>query len=259
MVLLLATVAWAAQTINDDLLVNGWVKASGKISIFGSQSYTAPFTGWSGNSHFIVVRQPTPVSSGLCAGFIFSNNQTSGAYKNVAQLMFLNEAKSGSEKRVGQILVSTEGTQGGRMQFRTYDGATGTTAMIIAANGDITCSGEVSANVVEITSDRDAKENIEPLDSREVLEKVAALPMSTWSYKREDGAVRHMGPMSQDFSAAFGLGKSDTRITTVDADGVALAAIQGLNQKLEQRDAQVQALQREVDALKAVVANLIEK
>lgn len=44
----------------------------------------------------------------------------------------------------------------------------------------------------------------------------------------------HIGPMAQDFNAAFQLGESDRAITTVDADGVALAAIQGLNQKLEQ-------------------------
>ena len=41
-----------------------------------------------------------------------------------------------------------------------------------------------------------------------------------------------MGPMAQDFYAAFGLGSGDTTITSLDPDGVALAAIQGLNQKL---------------------------
>lgn len=44
----------------------------------------------------------------------------------------------------------------------------------------------------------------------------------------QDASVQHMGPMAQDFHAAFGLGDDDTRITTVDPDGVALAAIQGV-------------------------------
>ncbi len=54
------------------------------------------------------------------------------------------------------------------------------------------------------------------------------LPISKWSYKVEDGSVRHIGPMAQDFAAAFGLGSDDRSIGTVDADGVALAAMQAL-------------------------------
>jgi len=45
--------------------------------------------------------------------------------------------------------------------------------------------------------------------------------------------------MARDFHAAFGLGESEKRINTVDADGVALAAIQGLNQKLEEKDREI--------------------
>ena len=58
-----------------------------------------------------------------------------------------------------------------------------------------------------------------------------------------------MGPMAQDFHAAFGLGANDVTIATVDADGVALAAIQGLNDKLE----------RENEALKKRLADLEAK
>ena len=50
------------------------------------------------------------------------------------------------------------------------------------------------------------------------MASVAALPLSTWSYKSQDKSVRHLGPMAQDFRAAFGVGENDT-ITTVDADG----------------------------------------
>lgn len=81
-------------------------------------------------------------------------------------------------------------------------------------------------------SDRNSKQRFEPVDAQAVLAKVAALPLSTWQYKSQDASVRHIGPMAQDFKAAFAVGESDTGITTIDADGVALAAIQGLNQKL---------------------------
>src|SRR5882672_2126218 len=81
-------------------------------------------------------------------------------------------------------------------------------------------------------SDRNLKENFERVDSRAVLEKVAALPVSSWNYK-SDQSSRHLGPMAQDFYAAFGVGPDDKHITTVDESGVALAAIQGLNEKVQ--------------------------
>ncbi|MGO8925945.1 MAG: tail fiber domain-containing protein [Limisphaerales bacterium] len=82
-------------------------------------------------------------------------------------------------------------------------------------------------------SDRNAKDHLTPVNSQTVLAQVAALPLTTWSYKTEPG-VRHVGPMAQDFYNAFGVGEDDKHITEVDEGGVALAAIQGLNQKLEE-------------------------
>jgi hypothetical protein len=58
-----------------------------------------------------------------------------------------------------------------------------------------------------------------------------------------------MGPMAQDFYAAFGLGLGDTTIDTVDADGVALASIQGLHTLIEEKDARITDLEAENDAL----------
>ncbi len=77
-------------------------------------------------------------------------------------------------------------------------------------------------------SDRNVKTNIAPLDDAAVLDKVAALPISRWSYKTEHG-VRHVGPMAQDFYAAFKVGEDDKHITSIDEDGVALAAIKALH------------------------------
>ena len=93
-------------------------------------------------------------------------------------------------------------------------------------------------------SDRTAKTDFEAVDVAQVLDRVAALPMQTWRYRTEAADVRHLGPMAQDFRAAFGLGDDERRITTVDLDGVALAAIQGLH-------AQNEALRAELDEVKA--------
>jgi len=114
-----------------------------------------------------------------------------------------------------------------------------------------------------VASDRAGKEDIVPIDAADVLAKVAAMPLSTWKWKTESGPVRHMGPMAQDFHAAFGLGDSDARIVTVDADGVALAAIQGLNAKLEatvtEQNAQIDALRRANDELRQSVDMMLKR
>ncbi len=77
-------------------------------------------------------------------------------------------------------------------------------------------------------SDRTLKTRVVPLDDAAILDKVAALPVSEWSYTSERG-VRHVGPMAQDFYAAFGVGEDDRHITSIDEDGVALAAIKALH------------------------------
>ncbi len=85
-------------------------------------------------------------------------------------------------------------------------------------------------------SDRAAKENFRKVDGRRILERLAAIPIETWNYKSQNDAVRHIGPMAQDFHAAFGVGHDDKRISTIDTDGVALAAIQGLHQLVREKE-----------------------
>jgi hypothetical protein len=123
------------------------------------------------------------------------------------------------------------------------------------------CEGGATFNgTISAPSDRNLKQDFQPLDGREVLAKVAALPIQSWAYKY-DASKRHIGPVAQDFQAAFGLnGGDDKSITTVDADGVALAAIQGLNQKVEEtlkeKDARITALETELAKLKQMVEKL---
>jgi hypothetical protein len=117
--------------------------------------------------------------------------------------------------------------------------------------------GTVQATAYITTSDRNAKQNIAPVEPQAILAKVAALPISTWQFKAEPNGT-HIGPMAQDFHAAFGLGNTDTGIMTVDADGVALAAIQALaqrNDELGRMNAEIkkenESLRKEIEAIKA--------
>ncbi len=86
-----------------------------------------------------------------------------------------------------------------------------------------------------------------------------------------------MGPMAQDFYTAFGLGRGDPTITSVAPDGVALAAIQGLNEKLEsgkqkaetrmetleqtlqQKETEITELKSQLSELKQLVRSVNEK
>jgi Chaperone of endosialidase len=108
-----------------------------------------------------------------------------------------------------------------------------------------------------VVSDRNAKKNFQPVDTVAVLEKLAAIPIERWNYQWEkDSDVPHLGPMAQDFKGAFYPGRDDKTISMLEFDGVALAALQGLNQKLEEKDVEIQALKQSVAELKQLVSQL---
>lgn len=127
---------------------------------------------------------------------------------------------------------------------------------------EVTAYGDVTAHSFNSTSDRNAKENFAEISPEKILAKVASIPISQWNFKGQHRDVEHIGPMAQDFHAAFGLnGGDDKHINMTDEGGVALAAIQGLNQKVEsddqslvnrlqQRDAEIDALKQQTETLK---------
>jgi hypothetical protein len=105
-------------------------------------------------------------------------------------------------------------------------------------------------------SDRNLKDNFAAVDGQEVLARLAKVPVTSWNYKSQDPSIRHMGPMAQDLYTAFGLGEDDTHISTVDADGVALAAIQGLYAENQALKAEVAAQQQQLDEVTTRLAAL---
>jgi hypothetical protein len=109
-------------------------------------------------------------------------------------------------------------------------------------------------------SDQNVKKNFVPVNGEEVLNKLAAVPVEKWNYKWEtDSSTPHIGPMAQAFKAAFYPGRDDKSITTLEFDGVELAAIQGLNQKLNEKDAEIQDLKQSLAELTKLVQSLAEK
>src|SRR5690348_4374220 len=100
-------------------------------------------------------------------------------------------------------------------------------------------------------SDRNKKANFAAVNAREVLGRVVSLPIETWNYLSQGPAIRHIGPMAQDFHTAFGVGEDDTHINMVDANGVALAAIQGLYQLVQEQEMQLTVLAARLATLEA--------
>ena len=89
-----------------------------------------------------------------------------------------------------------------------------------------------------------------------MLRKLASVPVSTWSYRSQDDSIRHIGPMAQDFFRAFGVGEDRRRIASVDADGVALAAIKGLHRELQAERRRRHEQERRLARLEARLAAL---
>ncbi len=123
-----------------------------------------------------------------------------------------------------------------------YDGPNGAGCNLSAGGGSWNCS-----------SDRNLKDDITPIDSRSVLERVAQLPITQWKMKGEPAGLKHIGPMAQDFYVAFGLGDNDRYIGLGDGQGVALAAIQALYQAVREKDQQIEQLQKRLERLEAAV------
>lgn len=118
-------------------------------------------------------------------------------------------------------------------------------------------SGNVYATSFNASSDRNLKENFSQVSPREVLDKVTALPITRWNFKTDAG-TEHIGPMAQDFYSAFNVGTDNKHISTVDEDGVALAAIQGLNQKLDEKEMEIKQLKEKADKVDALEKQLNE-
>jgi len=140
----------------------------------------------------------------------------------------------------------------GGIKVRTVSGTSVTlTTNTSGLNVDnsATFSGSVSAQGFNTTSDRNTKEKFRPVNAREILSHLASIPIQTWNFKQGDPGVQHIGPMAQDFYAAFQVGPDDKHIATVDESGVAFAAIQGLNEIVEEQNAELAAKAKKIGAL----------
>ena len=168
------------------------------------------------------------------------------------QALFAYSAGVVSDLMPGQALTSLNGLA---------DGVTlqaGSGIMLSSSGNTITFSATGTG-----LSDRNLKTDLVPVNPETVLARLTAMPIESWRFTNEVAGIRHVGPLAQDFKAAFGLGNSDKTIGYLDASGVALAAVRGLNQKLVQgfqrQDAQDADLEQQIEATKQLLNQINQK
>ena len=154
--------------------------------------------------------------------------------------------------------------------FRVFTSSNLSTGVTIQSGASVSNWGQSSAVISTSTgaylstggawinaSDSTRKRAFALVDGEDVLRRLAAVPLYTWQYNAESADVRHMGPTAQAFRKAFGLGQSDKAITTVDADGVALAGVQALEKRTAEQAAEIESLKRQVRDLQQAVEALV--
>jgi hypothetical protein len=181
--------------------------------------------------------------------FVFANWSTQPG-SNYSCQGYKNIAKFGLDHGFSVDYGAAQADGGGTRYVYIGDLNAGNT--IAVWNGAVLTDGGAWTN----NSDRALKADFTAVDAQAVLAKVAQLPIEEWSYRAEDGQ-RHLGPVAQDFYAAFGLGADDKHITTVDEGGVALAAIKGLNAKVEEQQREIAELREQVQYTKSLAADLV--
>ena len=170
-------------------------------------------------------------TNGRTGSFVWADASTTDSAEAAANYEFLARASGG---------------------FRFRTNATLTTGCNLpAGSGVFTCS-----------SSKTLKENFIPVDAEAVLLKIRDVPLNYWSLKGELNKPRHLGPFSEDFMAAFGLGSDDKGIGTQDIDGVNFAGIQALEKRttelkeqLRVRDEKIADLESRLRRLEALLEN----
>jgi hypothetical protein len=255
----------------------------GSGNSIADQAFAAAIPGGSGNHaagdfSFAAGRRAVALHDGA---FVWGDH-TDAEVASTAEDQFVVRAKGGLrfvdtpgvtlETGQGQLLNLTGASYGVGVQFATlyqravdnfawFRGGAHADATFDTGNGGevlmtLNFAGTLSVASVNQTSDRNRKTDFQPVNPGDFLERVSRLPVHTWRYTNDLPGVRHVGPVAQDFHAAFGVGSDDTHINVVDLGGVALAALQGLHQVAREQAEEIAALKAQKASLEARLSRL---
>lgn len=208
----------------------------------------------SGASTFAVGEQNTASGSASVAlGYHAHTNARQGSF-------VFGDRSTVDTIRAGVNHSATWRVSGG---FRIFTSSNLSTGLTIQSGANISNWGQSNAviststgaylsttGVWTNTSDVNRKHLFENISGEDILMKLRSLPVTRWSYRTDKDNIRHIGPMAQDFYAAFKLGDNDKAIGTVDADGVALAGIKALEERTTKLAAEIETMKAENAALR---------
>jgi len=245
--------------------------ADGNAAAIGGGTFNnalAPVAVVAGGTENTASGESAAVGGGTRCGASGNYSAVAGGFENLARGDF--SFAGGNRAKIGE-------THHGTFLFADssafdFDSAAGDEFAARATGGvrfvsEIDGTGQPTAGVLlpagesawQVLSDREAKRDFGPIDTTSLLRRLAGIPIQTWRYRAQHGDYLHIGPMAQDFHAAFGVGPDERHISTVDADGVALAAIQGLYQLTQEKDARIEELSRQAAAQQDEIQALTER
>lgn len=222
----LALLATVAQASAQDAM---FVDSTGNVGV-GTNTPAAPLHVVRPDSAQVLVEDTTGTAGQRVPFKLVNNGKTRFIIDSGTDVWSFDNTGAGS------FDISKVGT--GSAEFRVF------------GNGDLRVTGTAYAVNHVNTSSRSVKTDFSPVDPGTILAKMGKLDVSQWRYKIEPTSSRHIGPMAEDFQAAFGLGDGK-HISTVDSAGIAFAAIKGLQAQNEALKQQLDELQEQVAELKA--------
>jgi len=213
------------------------------------------------------------VSNTASGWLALSSNTTGGSNTADGSGALLLNTSGSSNTAIGQIALrdNTFGDENTAIgYFANVSQGNLTNATAIGARAVVDASDKIrlgNTNVTVIegqvpytwTSDKNQKENFQPVDGEQVLSKIGDLSVTSWNYIGHDPKqFRHYGPVAQEFFAAFGhdaVGKigTDKTINSGDMEGILMIAVQTLAKRNAELETRIDALQQAIKGLE--VAN----
>lgn len=178
---------------------------------------------------------------------VLENNgspQLSFRNTNVGSEWLMNS--SGNDFQFRRVGTSTQLRMYGSGRLRVFNSA-GATPFDLLSNGNLTITGNLTANGIFYPSDRNLKENILAVDAGDILNRLVDLPVYRWNFRSDPQGIPHIGPMAQDFHALFDVGPDERHVNPMDVAGVSLAAVQALQRELEAQKVEIESLRNRLD------------
>lgn len=259
--------ALGSNRTDDNTAVGYWAMlgttTGNRNTAIGSEALKANTTGYVNTAiGYSALASNTTGEENTASGFGALYSNTTGVWNTAFGLFALRENTTGYLNTAIGFYAGRYATAFQNTTCVGFDAQATQSNEIRLGNNDIT---RFSCKVgLTVSSDRTLKENFLPVDGAEVLEKIKAMPMTSWNYiGHDEKKERHYGPMAQDFYAAFGTDAmgtigSPTTVNTNDMAGVTFSALQQLakeNDDLKERNAeterQLETLSDQINELRA--------